>query len=154
MPWIRKADGITITGGEPFDQVGALYALLLAVKQKTNTNVLVFSGYEFHSIQEQITEMSGLIDALISGPYRADVGQTRALRGSDNQVLHLLTPLGREIFADLDAAVPTRRIDMMMSSDGSVYFAGIPAPGDFSALKAILEDAGHRFITTQDKREA
>jgi anaerobic ribonucleoside-triphosphate reductase activating protein len=151
-PWLKEADGITVTGGEPFDQVDGLCALLLAIRQKTDGDILVYSGYDFAVIESEVAEMEGLIDVLISGPYRAEAGQSMALRGSDNQVLHLLTPRGCNVFGETDDEAPSHRLDMMISADGGVYFAGIPAQGDFQALKAMLEQAGNEFVTTEDRR--
>src|SRR6185369_5076232 len=43
LPWLTQADGITISGGEPFDQADALVALLRRVRSATAVDVLVFS---------------------------------------------------------------------------------------------------------------
>src|SRR5215831_1013285 len=35
IPWLSKADGITISGGEPFDQPDALLELTARIRSKT-----------------------------------------------------------------------------------------------------------------------
>jgi len=151
-PWLDQADGITVTGGEPFEQPEGLRWLLSGIRQRTSADILVFTGYRLEDIDHWVLSMPGWIDALLAGPYQSESGQTKALRGSDNQQLHLLTALGRRTFGELEAQGPSSRLDMMMSRDGDVYFAGIPAPGDFSALQELLEQAGHVVSTSADRR--
>src|SRR5688572_31286206 len=42
---LNQADGVTISGGEPFDQPAALEALLRWLRGRFAGDVLVFSGY-------------------------------------------------------------------------------------------------------------
>jgi hypothetical protein len=42
---------------------------------------------------------------------------------------------------------------MIDADTGEVFLAGIPSPGDSSRLAEVLRGAGHRVITTQDRRE-
>ena len=149
--WLSACDGITISGGEPFDQPDALIELLKGLRERHHVDILVFTGFEKAEIHCFLDRASGLIDALITGPYRAVAGQTKALRGSDNQELNLLTDLGRERFLPFVDSAPVRNLDMMMGANGQIYFAGIPAPGDFRALKTALQLGGDQFVTTEDR---
>ncbi len=150
-PWLEEADGITISGGEPFDQPEALLALLRALRARTLTDVLVYSGHPVEAIAPWLTVADGLIDALISDPYLDDAPQTLPLRGSDNQRLHLLTDLGRRRFtaSEQPFRVPERRFDVMFDADGQVFLAGIPPRGDLARLRAALAAAGHAAWTSQ-----
>ena len=140
---LSVADGITISGGEPFDQAEALAALLQALRQRTAFDILVYSGYAFEEIAGIFPVFEGLIDALISEPFLLHAPQTLPLRGSDNQRLHLLTELGRSRFAGFDAPSPHSPVlDVMFDADG-VWFAGIPRRGDFQRLASRLREAGH-----------
>jgi anaerobic ribonucleoside-triphosphate reductase activating protein len=150
--WLSACDGITISGGEPFDQPDALIKLLKGLREQHYGDILVFTGFEKSEIRSLLERTSGLIDALVTGPYRAVAGQTKALRGSNNQELHLLTDLGRERFESFVDSAPIRNLDMMMGANGEIYFAGIPAPGDFTALKTALQLDGTQFVTTEDQR--
>ena len=93
--WISAADGITISGGEPFDQPEALFELLRRVRSLTDVDVLVFTGYPWTTGCGMVDSSPELIDALVTGPFDINENQTRALRGSDNQELHLVTARGR-----------------------------------------------------------
>lgn len=148
MPWVEDANGITISGGEPFDQPGALEALLRELRSLTQGDILVYSGHPFENLAAWLENAPGLIDALISDPYIERSAQTLALRGSDNQRLHLLTDLGRSKFSSFDrpARADERRFDVMFDDDGSVWLAGIPSNADFIRFGDALSAAGHRVV--------
>lgn len=153
-PWLGEADGITVSGGEPFDQAEALAELLEAMRGSSGGDVLVFTGYEREAIQHHLDRAAGLIDALVSGPFDRSKEQSLALRGSDNQRLHLLTALGRERLAAYDrpASAADRMVDVMFDDAGDVWFAGIPSRDDFRKLKELLEAGGHRLSTSEHGR--
>lgn len=146
--WIGAADGITISGGEPFDQPVALERLLRALRDRTSVDILVYSGHTFRELTPWLAQSPGLIDALMSEPYVEAAPQTMALRGSDNQVLHLLTDLGQTRF-DAMVTTPTgRRFDAMFDTDGAVWLAGIPGRDDFRRFRDVLRQAGHHVVTS------
>ena len=149
--WLQQCDGVTVSGGEPFDQPAALVELLQRIRAVKPTNVLVYSGHPIERIAHDLRQVEGLVDALISDPYLVHEPQHKPLRGSDNQRLHLLTPLGIELFgryaqADLGLAP---QLDLMLDEDGTAWLAGIPRRDDLSRLQAILAQQGHKAQTTQ-----
>ena len=144
------ADGVTISGGEPFDQTEGLLELLQALRVHFPAwDVLVFSGYP----AEHLPHLSlDLIDALISDPFQLDLPQTLALRGSDNQRLHLLTSRGEARFGSYDR--PRTPLDDAMDltiDAGTVWMAGIPRRGDLQRLQGLLEAQGTLITTTEGK---
>lgn len=150
--WLPLADGITVSGGEPFDQAPALLALLTAIRGAFAGDIFVYSGYPFERLQDELSVATGLIDALMTDPFVAGMRQTLPLRGSDNQRLHLLTPLGLERFEPF--TVPNRqppKFDVMFDEDGTVWFAGVPSQDAFRQIAASLDVEGHRVATTEDK---
>lgn len=85
--------GITLSGGEPFLQAGALVELARGVKE-LGLDVVVYTGFIFEELLElsQINpayrELLGLTSVLIDGPYRqSERDLTLAFRGSRNQRL-------------------------------------------------------------------
>jgi len=151
--WLPETEGITISGGEPFDQPDALTALLKILRQKTSVDILVYSGYPIEVLTPTLEKKPGLIDALISDPFDLSVQHTRPLRGSDNQRLHLLTTLGHETFAQYERPLvqSDKSLDVMFDEDGSVWFAGVPRRDDFQRLKALCNDEGHFVQISADK---
>ena len=152
--WLSQAEGVTISGGEPFDQPDALRELLTSLRAGFSGDILVYTGYPFESLALQPFE--GIIDVLITDPFLVDRPQTLALRGSDNQRFHYLTQLGRQRFEQFDRPVAPGEQALEVMFDGpneEIFFAGVPARGDFRRLTALLEDQGHAIHTTEDARE-
>lgn len=153
-PWLNDAEGITISGGEPFDQPEALGSLLALLRSKTKVDILVYSGHPFEKIASVVEKNKGLIDAIISDPYEDNTSNTLVLRGSDNQRLHCLTTLGEMRFRQFERTItPTDKMfDIMFEEEGAVWLAGIPGRDDMKRLKTVLANDGHIAVTTQDKR--
>ncbi len=152
-PWLAQADGVTISGGEPFQQPDALEALLRGLRNiaRGDKDILVYSGYPWEQIAPRVTGWEGLADALISEPFRAEAGQSLVWRGSDNQRMNLLTALGRARYAEwVEAARATlpQALDIFFQ-DGEVWMAGIPSPGTLENLRIRLAEAGFDSTTSQ-----
>jgi anaerobic ribonucleoside-triphosphate reductase activating protein len=150
-PWLDACEGVTISGGEPFEQPDALVALLRGIRSGWDLDVLVFTGFPIEAVGTVLRQSDGLIDALVSDPFDINMPQTLALRGSDNQRLHLLTPRGRARFSQFERALrpEDKRIDLFLDDAGSAWMAGIPARGDMRRLQALLTAAGHKASITQ-----
>lgn len=146
-PWLHEAEGITISGGEPFDQLDALRSLLEGLRRLSELDILVYSGYSLEQLDEPLLQTKGLIDVLISDPYIEALSQTIALRGSDNQRLSLLTPLGRARLGQYERLLePTdKALDLMFDENGSVWMAGIPRRDDLLRLRDLLHEQGHHL---------
>lgn len=88
-------DGLTISGGEPFEQAHAC-SILARTVQELGKTVMVFSGYR-HDILKASTDayvqkFLDRIDLLVAGPYVETLPTDGSLwRGSANQRLHFLT---------------------------------------------------------------
>ncbi|MDC7718629.1 4Fe-4S single cluster domain-containing protein [Vogesella sp. DC21W] len=153
--WLTECDGITISGGEPFDQPSALHALLSSLST-FDKDVLVFTGYSAEQALQMMHSWDGLIDALVSDPFEQHTQQTKPLRGSDNQRLNLLTARGAARFASYERSLTPedRQLDLLIDKDGTAWLAGIPRPGDLQVLQAWLIAEGHRATTTELPRTA
>lgn len=142
-------DGLTVTGGEPFDQAAALLALAAAVGGRRTAgqrpfDVLVYSGRELEEIVATHGPDLDGIDALVTGPYRAAAAPGSRWRGSDNQRLVPLTDLGRTRYAADDRTVLDQRLQVDVS-DGRVWIVGIPRPGDLRRMERRLVAQGIRL---------
>jgi anaerobic ribonucleoside-triphosphate reductase activating protein len=154
-PWMGEADGITVTGGEPLQQAAALERLLDGIRRLAGKerDVLVYSGFAWEKISARVRRWNGLADALIAGPFDSAAGQTLLWRGSDNQTLHPLTPLGREIynnFADAPRESIPRALDVCFQGE-EIWMAGIPDADTLATIRAELAASG--FISA-DSRQA
>jgi len=152
-PWLQTADGVTISGGEPFDQPKQLKCILEQLRTLLRTgDILVYSGYPLGSIQSHLDQMSGLIDALITEPFIKKEKQTLPLRGSDNQILHMLTAVGQKRYYGLsDTSMNQgKTLDIMFDGENTAWIAGIPQRGDLDLLVKLLHTQGVEALTTED----
>jgi anaerobic ribonucleoside-triphosphate reductase activating protein len=157
--WLRALadgyDGLTVSGGEPLEQPGALAAFLDAADRvrrdagRADADLLVYTGWEDAEIAASPTATAALdrADAVITGRYRAGEPTALVWRGSANQHLTPRTPLGHRRY------VPhlRRRCDQpelqVRVTDGTVHIVGVPRPGDLSALE---RDLGARGVTFRE----
>lgn len=140
-------DGVTISGGEPFDQPGPLLALLDALHVWRSgldrpIDLLAYSGRSLAVLRARFAEHLDRLDAVIPGPFVAARAPGNRWRGSANQDLVPLTELGHERYAaEIDRPAGATRIQL--GSDGDrVYQIGVPAPGDLEALEQALARRG------------
>lgn len=147
QPWLAEAEGITLSGGEPFDQTDALLALLGALRQRTRVDILVYSGHSLEALQPVLQRAKGLLDALMCDPFEQQQAQTRVLRGSDNQRLIFFTELGRQRLGAYERPLQAddRALDLMFDDDGSIWMAGIPRRDDLLQLRDLLHEQGHQL---------
>jgi anaerobic ribonucleoside-triphosphate reductase activating protein len=136
-----SVDGVTISGGEPFDQADALGMLLEILHQLPSlkgADILVYSGYSLAVLRRSHQGILDMIDALISDPYVESRPTALPWRGSANQRLTLLSEKGKARFA-----VPTPPHHLQVSADGGrVWIAGIPRRGDLEQFEALLSRSG------------
>lgn len=140
------ADGLTISGGEPFDQAAGVLALVRAVREVRPVEVLVYSGYDLDEIAGSGSESADLlseIDLLVAGRFVAEQPNLLPWRGSDNQVVHVLSARAerhrRE--AETPRAGPSR-LSVQMLGSGSFRVIGIPARGDLAKAVTALAARG------------
>ncbi|WP_027623611.1 anaerobic ribonucleoside-triphosphate reductase activating protein [Clostridium lundense] len=87
IPIIR---GVTFSGGEPFEQAGALWKLAELVKEE-GLNIWCYTGYTFEYILNNINnegwkELINTIDVLVDGRFEEDnVIKDLKYMGSSNQ---------------------------------------------------------------------
>lgn len=83
-------EGITVFGGEPFDQSESLFLLLDKIKKTSDLSVMVFSGYTIEHLKKSINiynnKLLSLCDIFVDGPYIEKLRSTaRPWVGSSNQ---------------------------------------------------------------------
>jgi len=136
-----EVEGITLLGGEPFEQAHALSVLADAVRQ-TGLSVMTFTGYEYEQLTRArgphgATKLIAATDLLVTGPYLASKPDLkRPWVGSTNQEFHFLTDRYRHL-ADHLEELPDR-VEVRVAADGGVTVNGWAAVSQLDDLLAEL----------------
>lgn len=152
LAWCSRAatadfSGVTISGGEPFDQPQALAALLKGLhdwrrSSGVDFDILCYSGYPLTTLKKKHAKLLGLLDAVIPEPYVDGLPLAKVWRGSANQPLVPLSPRGEARFGPhLETSAAGKR--MQVAADGQrLWFIGIPDRSDMVELEALCRQRG------------
>lgn len=93
LPEQAVVDGLTVSGGEPFDQAEGLRDLVSAFLACYTRDILVFSGYTLTELRNKkddaIDWILSNIAVLVDGTFMMEQNSGVGLRGSDNQEIHV-----------------------------------------------------------------
>ena len=127
ITWIEAADGIegiTFSGGEPFDQAQALARVARQV-QTMGFGVLVFSGYTYHELRQGRGDgfhaLLAATDLLVAGPFEQGRPLAHQLMSSANQELVYITNRYRNY-----QFKHSRQAEFRITADGTVRTTGFP----------------------------
>ncbi len=114
-------EGLSLSGGEPFQQPAVALALATAARAR-GLSTLAFSGYALDEITALPDGPAVLaqLDVLIDGRYRSTERLATGLRGSANQQIRLLT--ARYTLADVEA---TPVAEIRISATGELVLTGV-----------------------------
>lgn len=130
-------EGITVLGGEPFDQAHAL-AILTREVRAADRSVMVFTGYRLEELRQDgppgSVDLLAQIDLLVDGPFATALPErTRPWVGSTNQRFIHLTPRYRGLDARL--ADVHDRVEVRVRRDGSVFVNGMAEASRLAAIR-------------------
>lgn len=142
----KPLDGVTISGGEPFQQKEALAALVKEIRAiqdrlGVDWDILLYTGYRFEEVAE-CTDILDKVDMLVAGPYNAALAKTD-LRGSSNQTLHKLTDRARTRYSEtwLTGLGQVNSLSLAIAGN-DLLWAGLPSRGDLPRLEKMLQVRG------------
>lgn len=141
---IQEIEGITISGGEPFEQnADALFGFLSGIKGSERLSVMAYTGYGLSELMNdpRKNKCLALIDILVDGPYIASEDKGELWRGSGNQTIHFLTSR----YAYLAETIPSQKgrpMEFSISKDNRFSFVGIPPKGFRQNLEQKLGQKG------------
>ena len=137
----RGVEGVSILGGEPFEQAAGVAAVARAARALGLT-VMVYSGYRLDELRDRqdAVELLAEIDLLVDGRYDRDQPEPppplgRRWLGSTNQTMHYLTDA---YSADDPRMHEANTVELHWSSKngGQLLVNGWPAGAD--AMKSLL----------------
>lgn len=151
---IQGLDGLTLSGGDPFDQpLPALAEFLETVRSESPLGVLVYTGRTLQQLERHEDPAASrclrAIDVLIDGPYIDELNDGVGWRGSSNQAVHRLG--SRPAGADAAATTP-RRLELRVAANGVVSLTGLPARGGGAGLADRLAAAAKLSAGKQQRR--
>ena len=92
----HEIDGFTITGGDPMEQADELANLLTRVAD-ISQDVILYTGYQIKELtSEAQIKLLDRISVLIDGEYKEELNDGAFLRGSSNQIIHILSDQYRD----------------------------------------------------------
>ena len=91
----NRIEGVSILGGEPFDQRKPLSELVMGIKE-LGLSIIVFTGYIYEELKSKndfyINNVLNTIDVIVDGPYIKELyTENLYLRGSSNQRIVMLS---------------------------------------------------------------
>lgn len=92
-----EVEGLTLLGGEPFQNVLDLLAILKEIKKQCRKNIWIYSGYTWEQILKDPLKRQLLqeCDVLVDGLFMEELKDLRLrFRGSSNQrIIHIASSL-------------------------------------------------------------
>lgn len=134
-----EVEGITVLGGEPFDQPAGLLTLARGARQ-LGLSTIVFTGYVIEDLRaRRDADVAGLfahIDVLVDGRYEASRPERERLWvGSTNQRFHYLSGHYTPAIERPLPSEPLRTVEVRLGADGGLSANGWPDAG--SILPAL-----------------
>lgn len=120
----KNINGITLLGGEPLQQANNTLWLIEQIRQHSQLNILVYTGYEPNEIKEQGVwdRLTDYADLIISGRYEQSLRNiNQQWRGSENQ--QLIYPTNSRLTAQDNNL---NEIEIIISEQGAVTTLGYP----------------------------
>lgn len=149
-------EGITLLGGEPFDQAGAS-AVIAEHYRAAGLTVMAFSGYTrelltgWSETRDDLRRLLAATDLLADGPYLQDQpDRRRPWIGSTNQGLHALTPVYADLLADIERDGGTDRLEIRISRNGDIQVNGW---AETAALELLWEDLDARAVVARPRKD-
>ncbi|MEX2681255.1 MAG: 4Fe-4S single cluster domain-containing protein [Candidatus Sigynarchaeota archaeon] len=121
----KGIEGVTITGGEPLDQVDPVLHLMRLLKTSGMTIVL-YSGYELPEINADVLKREALeiADIAIIGRYQEENRSTHLRwRGSSNKQFIFHNEAYKKIFENLE---DINEVEIHIDDDGKIIITGYP----------------------------
>jgi anaerobic ribonucleoside-triphosphate reductase activating protein len=120
---LQDVEGLTLSGGEPFDQAAGLAELVATVRESRDIGIVCYTGFTLEELgsrdEPAVDDLLGATDLLIDGPYIASRSLPGSWRGSDNQRLLCLT----DRYADAVAAADDESYSVEVDVSGARVFA-------------------------------
>ena len=140
-------EGVTVSGGEPFAQAGAVARVINLVRDRVDYGVIVYSGCTIEELSERAkgdadtAALLGETDILIDGRYVKELDDGRPYRGSANQRILSLTGRYSSVLNSYYNNPCGRRTEINIGLDG-VTLTGVPSAKTLAAWRMMKGSVG------------
>lgn len=139
--------GLTISGGEPFEQAESLKELLENIHKYTSLDIMVYSGYTKEELlkgSQAMIDLLNKVDILIDGRFEIDLSPSKPWCGSDNQTIYLLSKRVQKYrpMISPNQYIPPFSLQVEIADDDYVRIIGIPRRGELELMKTLLLKRG------------
>lgn len=119
---LKRIRGVTITGGEPFQQADGLIQLVKGIKEIGEIGIIVLTGYDEIELAKipEFDVIKNSIDLIIAGRYRENRKIQKGLRGSSNKEYIFLSG---EYLLDDFVSIPA--LEITTNNNGIITLTGI-----------------------------
>lgn len=142
---LSGADGLTISGGEPFLQAPALAKMIDSIRRRRDMGVIVYTGFTLEELRNK-PEAQALLertDLLIDGPYIREQDDGLSLRGSRNQ---RVIPITGRYLDDLNRYGQPYRLVETFHHGAQTHYAGV---ANHQRRIPIIKELRHYFRTAE-----
>lgn len=122
--------GITISGGEPFEQPEDLRQLCKRLKVGGIKDILIYSGFKISELLKLYSWIPYLVSCVIDGPFVNTLPSNSICKGSANQQVILFDNIPNYINWLCEQKGPLQIVE----ASESVHIIGIPRIGDSDIL--------------------
>lgn len=130
-------EGVSLLGGEPFEQDQALLPFVEGVRAR-GLSVMIYTGYERSELNAMNSPLSALADLIVAGRYEQELRTTqRRWVGSENQELIFVT---NRYSPDDPCFSAPNHAEIRYNSLGDLTVVGFPFD---SVMKAFPKKKGH-----------
>lgn len=137
---IKGIQGVTLSGGDPFDQpLDALADFVKRLHELTTLDILIYTGRTLALLRasscSEIASILNFVDILIDGPYVEALNDGIGWRGSNNQRIHKLS--NRHVSRS-DIQEVKRHLEVVVDANGVLSMVGLPTRGRAGRLASQL----------------
>lgn len=145
-------EGITLSGGDPFDQdINSLAFFLEELRARSSLSVMCYTGRTLAQLRQGSKAAAhecvlANVDVLVDGLYVEALNDGSAWRGSSNQQVHFLTPRYRHLEEGISRS-RDRQLEVALDGSARLHITGIPPSGFLTRLGRELHSRGLSMIT-------
>ena len=137
----KEVEGVTVLGGEPFDQAAAL-ARSLAPVRLTGLSIMLYTGHTLESLRRSsvpgVARLLELCDVLVDGPFLEEQYEPSLVwRGSLNQRILLLSDRYTDEEIERALAQQRRAASISIGVRGEISVSGAQNPQGAQVLRRL-----------------